>query len=175
MKKLLPPKLDILARITTIKHLQYLHMSPYFSWNRTEAVQNSPFLISPWDIFFTKILRIIRMFFSKCEIYLYVELRPAVVKMLLWVLSDFLDELLISFWSNFGRLDTPGKVHHYSKFSPFGDTLWLPGFPKSWKQVCNSFKTDTCQWLCFSAVFLYLSIMCYIFVDRLAFLLCDYS
>ncbi len=34
---------------------------------------------------------------------------------------DLLDESLLRSWSNFGRLATPGKVHHCSKFSPFVD------------------------------------------------------
>ncbi len=34
---------------------------------------------------------------------------------------DLLDESLLRSWGNFGRLATPGKVHHCSKFSPFVD------------------------------------------------------
>ncbi len=34
---------------------------------------------------------------------------------------DLLDESSLCSWSNFGRLSTPGKVHHCSKFSLFVD------------------------------------------------------
>ncbi len=34
---------------------------------------------------------------------------------------DLLDESSLRSWRNFGRPATPGKVHHYSKFSPFVD------------------------------------------------------
>ncbi len=34
---------------------------------------------------------------------------------------DLLDESSLRSWSNFGRTATPGKVHHFYKFSPFVD------------------------------------------------------
>ncbi len=34
---------------------------------------------------------------------------------------DLLDESSLHSWSNFGRPSTPGKVHHFSKFSSFVD------------------------------------------------------
>ncbi len=34
---------------------------------------------------------------------------------------DLLDESSLCSWSNFGRPSTPGKVHHWSKFSSFVD------------------------------------------------------
>lgn len=38
--------------------------------------------------------------------------------MFFWVLCD-LDESSMHPWGNFGRLTTPAKVHHCSKFLPF--------------------------------------------------------
>ncbi len=42
------------------------------------------------------------------------------------VFCDLLDESSLRSWGNFGRPATPGKVHHYSMFSPFVDNCGVP-------------------------------------------------
>ncbi len=67
---------------------------------------------------------------------------------------DLLDESSLRSWSNFGRLATPGKVHHCSKFSPFVDNGSDRGSPES-QSLRNGFITLsrlTRQLFCFSPV-----------------------
>lgn len=127
MKKSLPPKLNTLAQITTIKHLQYLQMSPFFSWNWSRP--KFTFSHQSTEYFVTKVLRIIRMFSANVRCTFMLNWGLQLFRCCSLFFCDLLDDLPISFWSHFGKPDTPGKVHHYSKFSPFGGhtaTSWIP-------------------------------------------------
>ncbi len=60
--------------------------------------------------------------------------------MLFCYFYDLLDELVLRSWRNFGRLATPGKVHHCSKFSPFVDNGSDCGLLES-QNLINGFIT----------------------------------
>ncbi len=68
---------------------------------------------------------------------------------------DLLDESSFHSWSNFGRSGTPGKVHHYSKFSPFVDNGSDRGSLESQSLrngFATHFQTDKPQLFCFASV-----------------------
>lgn len=62
--------------------------------------------------------------------------------------GDILDELLMRFWSNFGRPATPGKVHHCSMFSLFMGHFSHCGFVTVSSMIDGTDFFCSC-WSCF--------------------------